>query len=51
VLPFEAVHQQIAHKMQQAVFAKALQQYVRLLAGAASISGAELDGADNPLVQ
>ncbi len=51
VLPFEAVHRQIAHKMQQAVFAKALQQYVRLLAGAASISGAELDGADNPLVQ
>jgi peptidyl-prolyl cis-trans isomerase C len=51
VLPFEAVQQQIAHKMQQAVFAKAFQQYIRLLAGAATITGAELDATSNPLVQ
>jgi peptidyl-prolyl cis-trans isomerase C len=51
VLPFEAVQQQIAQKMQQAVFAKAFQQYIRLLAGAATITGAELDATTNPLVQ
>ncbi|MEO8837912.1 MAG: peptidylprolyl isomerase [Herbaspirillum sp.] len=51
VLPFEAVHKQIAHKMQQIVFAKGLQQYVRLLAGAAEISGADLDATSSPLVQ
>lgn len=51
VLPFEAVQQQIAHKMQQEVFAKAVQQYIRLLAGAATITGAELDATTNPLVQ
>ena len=51
VLPFEEVQPQIAERMRQAVFAKAFQQYVRLLAGAASISGAELDAADSPLVQ
>jgi peptidyl-prolyl cis-trans isomerase C len=51
VLPFEAVQQQIAQKMQQAVFAKAFQQYIRLLAGAATITGVELDATTNPLVQ
>jgi peptidyl-prolyl cis-trans isomerase C len=51
VLPFEAVQQKIAQKMQQAVFAKAFQQYIRLLAGAATITGAELDATTNPLVQ
>jgi peptidyl-prolyl cis-trans isomerase C len=51
VMPFEAVQQQIAQKMQQAVFAKAFQQYIRLLAGAATITGAELDATTNPLVQ
>lgn len=51
VQPFEEVQAQIAERMRQAVFAKAFQQYVRLLAGAASIAGAELDAASSPLVQ
>lgn len=50
-LPFEAAHEQIAERLRAAVEMKALHQYVRILAGKADIQGADLHGADNPLVQ
>jgi peptidyl-prolyl cis-trans isomerase C len=50
-VPYEAVHTQIAERLAARVRAKALAQYVRILAGQAAIDGVELGGADSPLVQ
>jgi len=50
-LPYEAVRESVAKRLTSAVEAKALQQYVRVLAGQADITGADLAGAWSPLVQ
>jgi peptidyl-prolyl cis-trans isomerase C len=50
-VPYEAVHTQIAERLAARVRAKALAQYVGILAGQAVIEGVDLDGADSPLVQ
>jgi peptidyl-prolyl cis-trans isomerase C len=50
-LPFEAVREQIAEKLKAAVEARALRQYVSVLAGQAEIVGVELGRAQTPLVQ
>jgi peptidyl-prolyl cis-trans isomerase C len=51
LVPFEVVHAQIAERLTQSVRAKALQQYVSVLAGQADVCGVELGGAASPLVQ
>ena len=50
-LPFEAVAARVAESLSARVEARALRQYVEVLAGRASISGADLAGAASPLVQ
>jgi peptidyl-prolyl cis-trans isomerase C len=50
-VPFEAVRDRVAERLQEAVLARALAQYVRVLAGAADIRGADLAGVETPLVQ
>lgn len=50
-LPFETVHEQIADRLRSSVEEKAVRQYVSVLAGRATISGAELEGAVTPLMQ
>ena len=50
-LPFEIVREQIASELRQRSEARALSQYVRLLAGNAEIEGVELDAAESPLIQ
>lgn len=50
-LPFEAVHERIAADLRQRSEARALAQYVRVLAGQAELEGVELDAAASPLVQ
>lgn len=50
-VPYEAVCAQIGERLTAQVRAKALAQYVRILAGRAVIDGVELHGADSPLVQ
>ncbi|MGH7247895.1 MAG: peptidylprolyl isomerase [Pseudomonadota bacterium] len=50
-LPFEAVQEQIAEQLKAAVEERALRQYVSILAGQAEIIGADLQGAETPLVQ
>jgi peptidyl-prolyl cis-trans isomerase C len=49
--PFEAVHGAVAMSLRQQTFVTALRLYLRLLAGAATVEGVELDAADTPLVQ
>jgi peptidyl-prolyl cis-trans isomerase C len=49
--PFEEVQQRIAVQLAQQSRAKALHQYMQLLAGGALIEGLALAGADSPLVQ
>lgn len=49
--PFEEVHQRIAVQLAQQSRAKALHQYMQLLAGAAVVEGVALEGAESPLVQ
>jgi peptidyl-prolyl cis-trans isomerase C len=49
--PFESVHGAVATSLRQQTFVTALRQYLRLLAGAATVEGIELDAADTPLVQ
>ena len=49
--PFEAVRGAVAMALRQRVYVTALRQYLRLLAGEASVEGVELDAADTPLVQ
>jgi peptidyl-prolyl cis-trans isomerase C len=48
---FEEVSQRIAVQLAQQSRAKALHQYMQLLAGRAELSGLVLEGADSPLVQ
>ena len=50
-LPFEHVRDRIAVELAQQSRAKALHQYIRLLAGQARVEGILLEGADSPLVQ
>jgi peptidyl-prolyl cis-trans isomerase C len=50
-LPFEQSQQRIAAQLAQQSRAKALHQYMQLLAGRALIEGLVLEGADSPLVQ
>jgi peptidyl-prolyl cis-trans isomerase C len=50
-VPYPAVKSQIADRLTTQVRAKALAQYVRILAGQADIEGVNLQGVDTPLVQ
>ncbi len=50
-VPYETVRAQIAERLAAQVRAKALAQYVRVLAGRAAIEGVDLHAADSPLVQ
>jgi peptidyl-prolyl cis-trans isomerase C len=50
-LPLEQSQQRIAAQLAQQSRAKALHQYMQLLAGRALIEGLVLEGADSPLVQ
>jgi peptidyl-prolyl cis-trans isomerase C len=49
--PFDMVRDQIAERLLAMVEEKALRQYISVLAGKASIQGADLNGAEIPLVQ
>ncbi|WEX08582.1 peptidylprolyl isomerase [Chelativorans sp. AA-79] len=51
LLPFEAVHEQIAAWLADSVWRRAAAQYISLLAGKATITGVDFGGADTPLVQ
>ncbi|MES2148428.1 MAG: peptidylprolyl isomerase [Pseudomonadota bacterium] len=51
VLPFEAVHAQIADYLAAQSWQRALHQYLQILVGQSSIEGVTLEGADSPLVQ
>ena len=48
---FAEVRERIAMQLTQASRARALHQYIRVLAGAALVEGVELEGAGTPLVQ
>ncbi|MEO5670337.1 MAG: peptidylprolyl isomerase [Ramlibacter sp.] len=50
-LPFEEAGERIAVQLAQQSRAKALHQYMQLLAGQALVEGVALEGADSPLVQ
>jgi peptidyl-prolyl cis-trans isomerase C len=50
-VPFEPVAKRIAEYLSESVRRKALQQYIRLLAAEAEISGIDFDAADSPLLQ
>jgi peptidyl-prolyl cis-trans isomerase C len=50
-LPFEAARTRIAQRLRSRVLNKALEQYVRLLAGEAAIEGVDLDAAKSPLLR
>lgn len=50
-LPFEAVVEKVAKRLQAAVEERALRQYVALLAGQAEIVGVDIEAATTPLVQ
>lgn len=50
-LPFEAVRERIAAYLSEASWRRAVAQYLKLLAGQASLSGIALDAASTPLVQ
>ncbi len=50
-LPFETVEAQISDYLADAVFHRAVHQYISLLAGRAEISGVEIIAANSPLVQ
>ena len=50
-LPFAIVHQKIADYLADAVFHKAVHQFVAVLAGQADIEGIEIERATSPLVQ
>lgn len=51
VLPFEAVATKIADYLADAVFHRAVHQYISILAGNASLEGVDLAGSTGPLVQ
>ena len=48
---FESVRGAVAMSLRQQTFVTALRQYLRLLAGAATVEGVELEAADTQLVQ
>ncbi len=48
---YEAVRGAVARTLERQAFVTALRQYIRVLAGAATIEGVDLDGADTPLLQ
>ena len=48
---FESVRGAVAMSLRQQTFVTALRQYLRLLAGGATVEGVALDAADTPLVQ
>jgi peptidyl-prolyl cis-trans isomerase C len=48
---FAAVQGAVAMSLRQLAYVTALRQYLRLLAGAATVRGVDLDAADTPLVQ
>jgi peptidyl-prolyl cis-trans isomerase C len=50
-LGFDEVRGRIAVQLAQQSRAKALHQYIQLLAGQAAVEGVSLEGADSPLVQ
>jgi peptidyl-prolyl cis-trans isomerase C len=50
-LAFDLVRTRIAERLQASVEEKAIRQYVSVLAGRAAVSGADLAGAETPLVQ
>jgi peptidyl-prolyl cis-trans isomerase C len=50
-LPFDAVRDRIARELEAGVQARALRQYVEVLAGGAEVVGADLAAAASPLVQ
>ncbi|MBL8330984.1 MAG: peptidylprolyl isomerase [Rubrivivax sp.] len=49
--PFEAVRAAVAQSLRQQAFATALRQYLQLLAGAAALTGVDLEAVASPLVQ
>ncbi len=49
--PFEAVQGTVAVALRQNTYVSALRQYLRLLAGQASIQGVDLEAAQTPLLQ
>ena len=51
LVPFEHVEHQIANRLRETVQTKAAEQYIRILAGRARITGIDLGGAGSPLVQ
>lgn len=51
VVPFAAVHAQIADELRRQSWQRALHQYLHILVGRADIAGVELEGAQSPLVQ
>lgn len=51
VQSFESVRGAVAMSLRQKTYVTALRQYLRLLAGQASVEGVELDTADTPLLQ
>ena len=50
-LPFDAVRDRIAERLEASVEERALKQYVSILAGQAEVVGVDLAGAQTPLVQ
>ena len=50
-LPFDVVQEKIADYLSDAVFHRAVHQYIALLAGSASVEGIDLTRATSPLVQ
>lgn len=50
-LPFETVKEHVARRLKMSVEARALRQYVSILAGQAHIAGVDLEAAPTPLVQ
>lgn len=50
-LPYDMVREEVAAELRQRSEARALSQYVRVLAGNADIEGVDLDAAASPLVQ
>lgn len=50
-VPYSAVRDSVADRLAVQVRARALAQYVRILAGRAQIEGVDLEGAETPLVQ
>jgi peptidyl-prolyl cis-trans isomerase C len=50
-LPFELVRERVAEYLEQAVWHRAVSQFIRILVSRSEITGIELAGADGPLVQ